>query len=410
MKMKQVLLMIGLCLVTTAAFAQKASVTGAERMAKDSKANFAEARKLIRGAMEHAETKDDPKTWYVAGQVEDAQFNAENTKQILGQQPNEPLMYEALQNALPFYIKAYELDQVPDAKGKVKPKYEKNIKGILGANHIYYYNGGGYYFTERDYQKAYDIFEQYIEIANLPFMAGTKAAVKDSMYMIVQYYSAMFATQLGNSELAIKAINRAKLNPYNQSDVYDWLCYEYEQLKDTVNMEKTYLEGLQIFPDSINYMFGLINIYLATDRYGQAVDMLNTAIAKNPSKADLYQAIGSVYERGEIENEKAELNYQKALELDPENHIHLFNLGRIYYNQAVNKLNDTNQLTDANLYNQEKTVVKSLFEKALPYFGKAHELAPEDVGYMVPLRTIYYNLDMGDEFNAIDEKIESLYQ
>ena len=93
MKMKHVLLIIGLCLATTTAYAQKAAVTGAERIAKNARGNFNEARTLIKGALEHAETKDDPKTWFVAGQVEDAQFNAENTKQLLGEQFNEPVMY-----------------------------------------------------------------------------------------------------------------------------------------------------------------------------------------------------------------------------------------------------------------------------------------------------------------------------
>ena len=126
--MKQVLLVMSLCLVTTVAFAQKAAVSGAEKIAKDQRGNINEARNLIKGAMTNPETKDDPKTWFVAGQVEDAQFNRESTKQILGQKPNEAIMYEALSNALPFFLKAYELDQRPYEKGKIAPKYAKTSK------------------------------------------------------------------------------------------------------------------------------------------------------------------------------------------------------------------------------------------------------------------------------------------
>ena len=100
---------IGFCLMAITVFAQKKAVTEAERIAKDSKPDFNEARTLIKGALENPETKDDAKTWYVAGQIEDAQFSSESTKQILGQQPNEPVMYEALANILPFFKKAYEL-------------------------------------------------------------------------------------------------------------------------------------------------------------------------------------------------------------------------------------------------------------------------------------------------------------
>lgn len=410
MKMKQLLLIIGLCLASTTVFAQKAAVTGAERIAKNARGNFNEARNLIKGALVHAETKDDPKTWFIAGQVEDAQFNAENTKQMLGQQPNEPVMYEALSNSLPFYLKAYELDQRPDDRGRVRPKYDKNIRSILGANHLHYYSGGGYWFGEREYQKSFDCFEQYLEIANLPYMAGTKAAARDSNFMMVQYYAAMVSTTLGKPEIAIKTINRAKNPPYNLYEILGWLCYEYGQINDTVNLEKTYEEGFKAFPDSSLYVESLVEIYIASDRNEKALDMLNTAIANNASQAHLYESLGKVYENID-DYDKAETNYVKASELNPDNPLYLFNPGRIYYNQAVNKLNDTNQITDVDLYNQEKAVVKTMFEKARPYFERIHQILPNEVEFMIPLRTIYYNLDgMQNKFDEVDAKIESLYQ
>ena len=48
-----------------------------------------------------------------------------------GQQPNEPVMYEALYGILPYFRKAYELDQLPNEKGKVKPKYTKRYQKYL---------------------------------------------------------------------------------------------------------------------------------------------------------------------------------------------------------------------------------------------------------------------------------------
>ena len=54
--MKRVLVTIGLCLMTTVVFGQKKAVSDAERIAKDSKPDFNEARALIKGAMENAET------------------------------------------------------------------------------------------------------------------------------------------------------------------------------------------------------------------------------------------------------------------------------------------------------------------------------------------------------------------
>ena len=195
----------------------------AQSIAKGSNADFGEARTLIKGALENPETKDDAKTWYVAGFIEDQQFNAERAKQILGQQPNEPVMYEALYGILPYFQKAYELDQLPNEKGKVKPKYTKDIKSILSANHVYLFNGGAYYFDKQEYKKAYDFFNQYVEISELPMFAGTQTAEKDSTFMTVQFYAAAAASLAKDSRLAIAALERAKNTPYRQYDVYQYL-------------------------------------------------------------------------------------------------------------------------------------------------------------------------------------------
>ena len=404
--MKRVLVTIGLCLMTTVVFGQKKAVSDAERIAKDSKPDFNEARTLIKGAMENAETKDDAKTWYVAGLIEDTQFSTENMKQILGQKPDEAVMYEALGNILPYFKESYRLDQLPNEKGKVKPKYTKNIKGTLNANILYYLNGGAYFFDQRNYKRAHDFFEQYLEIADLPFMKGEKAAARDSNFMIVQFYAAIAAMQMDNPQQAIKDLNRAKGTDYRRFDVYQSLCYVYDQvLKDTVGLEKTLEEGMKLFPDSSYFLNNMINVYISTKRNEQAMQLLNTAISKSPNNPQLYFALGSLYEVGLKDEAKAEEAYQKALDLDPENPSNIFSVGRLYFNQGVSLLDKANSLNDQNQYKAEKAKAEAMLRKALPFFEKAHKLKPEEREYMIGLRGIYYNLSMNKEFDAINAEM-----
>ena len=404
--MKRVLVTIGLCLMTTVVFGQKKAVSDAERIAKDSKPDFNEARTLIKGAMENAETKDDAKTWYVAGLIEDTQFSTENMKQILGQKPDEAVMYEALGNILPYFKESYRLDQLPNEKGKVKPKYTKNIKGTLNANILYYLNGGAYFFDQRNYKRAHDFFEQYLEIADLPFMKGEKAAARDSNFMIVQFYAAIAAMQMDDPQQAIKDLNRAKGTDYRRFDVYQSLCYVYDQvLKDTVGLEKTLEEGMKLFPDSSYFLNNMINVYISTKRNEQAMQLLNTAISKSPNNPQLYFALGSLYEVGLKDEAKAEEAYKKALDLDPENPSNIFSVGRLYFKQGVSLLDKANSLNDQNQYKAEKAKAEAMLRKALPFFEKAHKLKPEEREYMIGLRGIYYNLSMNKEFDAINAEM-----
>ena len=406
--MKRVLLTVALCVAASASFAQKKVVNEAQSIAKGSNADFGEARTLIKGALENPETKDDAKTWYVAGFIEDQQFNAERAKQILGQQPNEPVMYEALYGILPYFQKAYELDQLPNEKGKVKPKYTKDIKSILSANHVYLFNGGAYYFDKQEYKKAYDFFNQYVEISELPMFAGTQTAEKDSTFMTVQFYAAAAASLAKDSRLAIAALERAKNTPYRQYDVYQYLCYEYGEARtaqDSVMLEKTFEEGMQVFPDSAFFLNNLINTYIYSNRNEKALEMLNVAIQKNPNDANLYNVMGRVYETGLKDYANAEKNFQIALEKDPNLSDALSNIGRIYYNQGVNKLSEANMINDSKKYQEELSMAKDLFKKALPYYKKAHEAEPEKMDNMIALRGIYYNLNMGPELEAIEAEM-----
>ena len=402
--MKRLLLTVALCVAASASFAQKKAVKEAQGIAKGDKADFTEARSLIKGALENPETKDDAQTWYVAGFIEDQQFSAERTKQILGQQPNEPVMYDALIAILPYFKKAYELDQLPNEKGKIKPKYTKDIKSILSADHVYYFNGGAYYFDQKDYKKAYDFFNQYLEISELPMFEGTQTAEKDSTFMTVQFYAAVAATQLGDSPTAIKALSRAKDTDFRQNDIYQYLAYEY-QAKDTVNFEKVLEEGMAKFPNEEYYLMNLINNYIYSGRNEKAIEYLNTAIAKDANNSQLYHVMGMVYETGLKDYANAEKYFSKALELNPDAVESLSSLGRVYYNQGVNKQGEANMINDSKKYQEELTVAKDLFKKALPYFEKAHQMKPTESEYMIALRGIYYNLNMGPELEAIEAEM-----
>ena len=406
--MKRVLLTVALCVAASVSFAQKKAVNEAQSIAKGSTPDFSEARTLIKGALENPETKDDAKTWYVAGFIEDQQFSNERTKQVLGQQPDEPVMYEALGSILPYFEKAYELDQLPNEKGKVKPKFTKDIKGILGANHVYYINGGAYYFDQKDYNKAYDFFEQYLKISDMPMFKGEAVAERDSNFMTVQFYAAAAASLAKDSRLAIAALERAKNTPYRQYDVYQYLCYEYGEARtaqDSVMLEKTFEEGMQVFPDSAFFLNNLINTYIYSNRNEKALEMLNVAIQKNPNDANLYNVMGRVYETGLKDYANAEKNFQIALEKDPNLTDALSNIGRIYYNQGVNKLSEANMINDSKKYQEELGMAKDLFKKALPYYKKAHEAEPEKMDNMIALRGIYYNLNMGPELEAIEAEM-----
>ncbi|WP_310602958.1 tetratricopeptide repeat protein [Anaerosporobacter sp.] len=408
--MKKLVFTVALCFVVGMTFAQKKAISAAKNEIKSDKPNIEEARNLIKGAMENPETKDNAETYYVAGLIENKQFDIEKIKEALGQKPNDAVMYKSLGAILPYFLKADQLDQLPDEKGKVKPKFRKDMKSYLSANHPYYRNGGVYYNDQKDFKEAYNFFMTYLEIPKLPMFEGDKlmaASMQDSAYLEIKYYAAIIASQLGDDDGHKKAIalyESLKNEGFKQNEVYQYLCYEYEQTKDTVNLVKTLKEGVKLFPDEQYYSLSLINQYIFANQNDVAIEYLNEAIAKKPNDAQLLDVLGRIYEnKGEIE--KAIGYFQKALEINPNYDEAQRDMGRIYYNRAVEAQAAASSISDNKLYNEAITKVKDLFKQALPYFEKAHELKPDDRECMNTLRSIYYVLGMGEQLEKIEKEI-----
>ena len=419
--MRKTLLTASLLLLSaTLSFGQKALVDQAWSLAKKSeKPDFKTARATIKQALE-GESAEDVKAWYVAGDIEQRYYEKENGQIQFGLKANEAEMYQALEDGYNYFRQTIALDTMPNAKGKVKPKYVKNVQKAFLANSDGYIQGGVYYFNNQNYKKAYDIWNIFIEIRELPFMASVaKNMPADSIYAMLEYNAALAALNAGDKELTMKALLRAKGNGYEQNNVYKFIAGEYEQARDTANLVAILNEGNELFsnldvvatrPDGTTftqkenyYTLRLINLYIAKNEYDKAIDVLNAVVANDPENPELWNVKGQLLEaQGDITG--AIECFQKALDKNPSFALALGNMGRMYFNQAVEKNNELSEkITNTAEFNAAKEAeVLPLYRQALPYYEKAHQLDANEREYMVALRSIYYNLNDAKNLKLIE--------
>ncbi|WP_297174062.1 tetratricopeptide repeat protein [uncultured Porphyromonas sp.] len=393
---KVTLVLLVLMSALTFGCAQTSNVRGADRLSDGSKPNYPEARNLIQQAIENPETKDDPKTWYTAGLIEERAFTGENQKSLKGEPQDLPNMYKALLAMHEYYQKTYEIDHQPNDKGKVRPKFEKKISKAYEDNLLYYINAGGYYMEQKDFKNALKAFQAFRDIKRSPLFEGDKIAQPDSNSMMVDFFAIITAYQAGDKQLAIQYGEELKGNGYRQNEVYQILAQTYIEEGDTANYITTMREGLKLFPKEPYYSVNLINTYIVQNKYDEARAFLTQAIELNPENPQLYDVMGKLYE--ESNEEEAIKWFSKALEVDPNYVESLCNIGRIYYNKAV-EVSDKEEGGMAAA--QEKR--KALLNKALPYLEKAYSINPEASYYL--LGNIYYAL--GD--NAKYEEIQAAH-
>ena len=248
---KVTLVLLVLMSALTLGCAQTSNVRGADRLSDASKPDYPGARALIQQALENPETKDDAKTWYTAGLIEERAFTGENQKSLKNEPQDLPSMYKALLAMHEYYKKTYEVDHQPNDKGKVRPKFEKKIANAYKDNILYYINAGGYYMEQKDFKSALQAFQSFREIKRSPLFEGDKFAQTDSNSLMVDFFAIITAYQAGDKKLAIQYGEELKNTGYRQNEVYQILAQTYIEEGDTTNYITTMREGLRIELDSL---------------------------------------------------------------------------------------------------------------------------------------------------------------
>ena len=410
--MKKTILFIALALVSGNIFAQKANVNKAKTKAYSEEPDFEGARALIQAALADETTKNDPNTWYVAGLI----GYLENEKMTLAAQYGQPIdnarKGQVVVESYDYFIKADQLAQIPDEKGKVNTKVIRDVKSKLQnyfadqTNFIAY--GAQLFEDNKDYAGSYAVFKRYLDIPKLQMFADEKSqkqVPQDSTYNMIKYFASLAASNAEMRQETIELLEDLKDDNYETMTVYQLLYQEYSAAKDTVNYVKTLKEGVQLFPKEPWFLQNLINHFVFTNQNEEALAYLNAAIAAEPLVADYYYVKGNMEES--LGNyEQALQAFEKAVELKPELTDAYAGMGRVFYNQAV-KVSDATLNLDAKdvaAYEKAEKEMKELFKRSLPYFEKAYQMNKEDYENKRILLNLYYRLGMDKEYEELSNQ------
>jgi tetratricopeptide (TPR) repeat protein len=400
---------MALVMSVAGAFGQKANVSKAKSKAQAGE--YADARALIKLALADPTTANEAETWYVAGFV----GSKENDK--LYAMARATLKYDsiakgkAVMESIPYYLKADELGEIPDAKGKVKNKYRKDIVTDIKN---YFVNGdivnyGAILYDNRDFKGAYDAFMLHLSVPQMPIMQGQEQVfetAKDATKQ-VQYYAALAASNAKMPAQAIEMYKKSIADDYEKLGCYQLMVNEYQALKDTVGYVQTLKDGFAAFPKEPWFLQNLINHYIFCGQESDAVKYLDDAITNEPTVAEYYYVKGMLEEK--LNNiESAEANFNKALEINPDMAGAYAGKGRLLFNKGIQVAESASSITDTKRYNAEIEKAESLYRQGMPLFQKAVQLDDKETEYLENLKQVYYRLNMIDEYNDITKKIKEL--
>ena len=368
--MKKLMIAAMMVLSATSAFAGDSDALKAVLKAK----TFADAKNLVEqnlGSM--ANDAEKAKAYNYLVDLAMKQFNDQQSIQQMNQitKKNDPVDMEAMNegayNALIAAQECYKYDQLPNAKGKVAPKYDGNKDRVWGAR-IQLVNAGQDAAQKSQAENVLKYWGTFLDTENAP-MFDSKAKEKESGKEYLGQV-ALFAARY-----AYQAKDMARCEKY-----CDMAMKDESQKKDALNLKLyTMKEGLKTHADSLAYVDKLKGLY-AQDASNEVIldnlngmysslkmkkeqlSLLESAVSANPKNFVALADLGMYY-ISENDADKAIKYLKEALAVQPENVVVMTYLGACLNVKAAN-LQDPNGR-------------KVVYQESIKHLDKAKELDPQ---------------------------------
>ena len=204
--MKKLFVAALLAVTATSAFAQDIKSV---LKAKD----YAEAQSGLNSCLSSLNDEDKAKGYNKLVDLSFDKFNKENavaveaqTLEQMGQKSNKTYdkqgMYDALLNGLNNALECDKYDQLPNAKGKVAPKFRKKNANRIWPNRIQFVIAGQDGLQGDDQTVAYKYFAAYVDSYTAPLFADVDKGARDEYLGSVALIAARLAYQMKDMDKA----------------------------------------------------------------------------------------------------------------------------------------------------------------------------------------------------------------
>ena len=367
--MKKMMMMAMLFVASTTAFAADSDALKAILGAK----TYVEAQNLIQSTLNQlANDEEKAKAYNAVVELAYKKFAKEDevntTNRMLKQ--NDPVDIEGMNAAglaaIDAAIECDKYDNMPNAKGKVKPKFHKDNQQRVSAIRVAIINSGVDASNNKDNKTAVKYFAKYLESAESSLFSDIDIS-KDANLGIASYYAGRCAVLEKDYKAASKYLDKYPAN---------------------------------------DQVFGSLgDAYLQQGKIAELTQLCDERLAKEPN-----HGLSIIYKGMICMNDKKFDEAIAAFEkVSPSNPAY----PQVVYNRGVCRLNKASDFREKNSDSRTGSMspaneaqFKALLTEAKNEFEKCRELDPEHklTNWVYLLRSIYYNL--GDEAKA--KELESL--
>ena len=389
--MKKFFIMAMLAVAATSTYAQDIKSV---LKAKD----YAEAQSQLNSCLSSLSNEEKAKAYNKLVELSMQKVNKENSTivenqalQQMGQQAKPVDMqgfYTSLTNALNAAQECDKYDQMPNAKGKVSPKFHKKNQPTLWTLRPQLINAGQDCLQKDDNKGALAYYAAYVESGNSSLFADMDKTKSPDTYLgEVARVASVIAFQEKDMETANKYCDVALKDTASYKDALNLkMAMMQQQMKtkeDSVKCLKTFEELYANDKNNESIFTNLATLYGNLGMKAEQDKCIQERLAADP-KCFVAWAVKGQAEMNASKWDEAIADFKKAIEIKPSALV-LTWMGYCNNNKAAN-LQDVNQQ-------------KVLLAETEKYLEKAKELDPEqkEANWKYLLYNTYYVLYGADD-------------
>ena len=401
--MKKVIMMAVAAFFAVSANAQNPDAVKQIMGVKD----FKEAKALVESNLSSMSNEEKAKVWNKVVDLAYAKYDKESTIQITNQAMNKndafdkEGMFQAARTAVEAAFECEKYDQLPNEKGKVKPKFHKENQNRMASCRNALVNLGQDLYENKDFKGAADVFGMYVDCKNNPLFSDYDFS-KDNILGQVAYFASLSAYNAQDYPAASRYADLAVGDTAVAKDAMDIKIFAMKaQLKTKADSLKYLSEIKELYTKdpADERMFTLLtDYYQASGESALKNQIISNQVAQYPSK--MAYALKGESEMGDSKWADAIESYKKALGYDPEFLQVIFNLALCQNNQAIT-------LKDA-AGGSLTAPAKALLQESIKNLTLIKEKDPDHLNYKWPYFLYQADYLIGDEANA--KALESLVQ
>lgn len=340
--------------------------------------DYNEALTMIKSGEASLSAEDKAKAYNKVVDLALAKYTKEAEAELADQVKKENTadkqgMYKAAEAALSAALECDKYDNMPNEKGKVKPKFTKNGARLQQAR-VSLINAGQALYDAKDYKGAASAFGMYVDTSSSKlFQTGTP----DEYASQIAYFAALsaffgqeYALADRYADVAITDATYAKdAMTVKLNAIQNTMKTHEDTLAVTKKVEDIYAK----YPENQVVFSTLSSLYLGQNRKADFNALVDKALAENPKNFAAVAMRGQSYMTDHKWNEAIE-DLKKASEIMPENVVVVASIGNCYMYLAQEKAQQISDKTKGRIPKAAEDVIVGVYNQAIEYLTKAKDM------------------------------------